>query len=99
MTKETQEKTPVLVDMADLRILVRSANYWGIGHTLSEALSEMKKIGGSSCLKQYQAFLVHKDSYCEDIHGWIMHQRNFTPREIYSVGIKKPKQKKATDGN
>jgi len=98
MTEETQEKTPALVDMADLRILVRSANYWGIGHTLSEALTKMKEIGGRSCLKQYQAFLVHKDSYCEDVNGWIMYQKNLTPREIYSVGIKKPKQKKVVDG-
>ena len=98
MTEKLQEKTPALVDMADLRILVRSANYWGIGHTLSEALSEMKKIGGSSCLRCYQAFLVHKDAYCEDVNGWIMYQNNWTPREIHSVGIKKPKQKKVSSG-
>jgi hypothetical protein len=74
----------------NLKIMVQTDHYWGIGDTLSEALQKAKNAGARGKM-YYIAYIVQAGTYVDGM-GFINYpDKNFAPKKIHEVLPKKRK--------
>ncbi len=71
----------------NLSILIIVPNYWGKGKTADAAWRKIREAGGLTQSRyrksgEWVQYAVHPKSYCEDVHGHIVHPKEHPPQRI-----------------